>query len=65
MIDVRTPTSIVFINVNTLRPGDAPPTQPSSRTVALISASTSSRSVSVAGSNNPALATRLSASKVT
>src|SRR6478609_2953628 len=59
------PARIECTNVNTLRPGRAPPTRPTKRTLSSINGSNSSRSASVAGKINPALATRLSSSKMT
>jgi hypothetical protein len=49
--------------VSTLRPGRDPPTRPASRTVWLISASKPRRTIKVAGTMRPALATRLGSSK--
>lgn len=59
------PATIACTNVSTLRPGSAPPTRPASRTVALISASSSSRAANVATNTRPALATRFGSSKIT
>src|SRR3954453_1698494 len=59
------PAIIEWTNVRILRPGRAPPTRPTRRTVAFTRASNPSRWVSVATSNNPALATRFESSKVT
>ena len=59
------PARIECTSVNTLRPGLAPPTRPSRRTVSSINDSSSSRPASVAGRISPALATRLSSSKMT
>src|SRR3954470_20290038 len=59
------PAIIEWTNVRILRPGRAPPIRPTRRTVAFTRASNPSRWVSVATSNNPALATRFESSKVT
>src|ERR687898_897046 len=59
------PAKIAATNVKTLRPGSAPPTRPTSRTVWLISTSSPRRTISVAGTINPASATNVSSSNVT
>jgi integrase len=59
------PARIVVTKVSTLRPGRAPPTRPTSLTVALTSSSNPSRTINVAGTISPASATRLGSSKVT
>ncbi len=59
------PAIIACVNVNTLRPGRAPPVRPSSFTVASINASNPSRSTIVAVNNKPAFATRFGSSKDT
>ena len=59
------PAIIACTNVNTLRPGRAPPTLPTNFTVASINVSNPSRCDNVATSNSPASATRFGSSKVT
>src|SRR5215213_2166223 len=59
------PAIIACVNVNTLRPGRAPPVRPPSLTVESINASKSRRSATVAVNNKPALATRFGSSKDT
>ena len=58
------PARIVATNEQILRPGRAPPTLPTRRTVALTSASKPRRTINVAGSTSPAFATNVSSSKV-
>ncbi len=57
-VDLRT-------KVRTFAPGELPPTRPTRRTVALISASRSNRATRVATRISPALATRFGSSKTT
>src|SRR5206468_174007 len=52
-------------NVQTLRPGRAPPTRPTSRTASFTNASMPRRTINVAGTINPASATNVSSSKDT
>src|SRR5687768_201519 len=59
------PAIIACTSVNTLRPGRAPPTRPTSFTVESINASRPSRADSVATSNKPAFDTKFGSSKVT
>src|SRR5690606_34114366 len=58
------PAMIACTSVNTLRPGRAPPTRPTRRTIESINASRPSRCGNVANANRPALATRVGSSKV-
>ena len=55
---------IAATNVSTLRPGRAPPTRSTNRTVWSINASKPRRTINVAGTINPASATNVSSSKV-
>lgn len=59
------PTKIDATNVRNLRPGSAPPTPPTRRTVWLNNVSSPRRTTSVAGTIRPTSATKVSSSKVT